>query len=140
MSQNQNYANDVTKILIGFLIGFLAAGASTINAKNHFIQMVACGMFAAFSSFFLQFAYQPGHIFSRWFNFLEEKLQNHKNPTIASLAKPLGLCAYCQNVWLVWIFFPFFYILLGTSWWMFLPSMVMAHFILTCLDKAFWQS
>ncbi|MFM9142965.1 MAG: hypothetical protein ACKOPP_03095 [Bacteroidota bacterium] len=71
-------------------------------------------------------------------SFLEKHFRdNTKNP-FGFLFKPLGGCAYCQNSWIAIGYFVVLAIYFSLSWWLLIPSIVLAHLFLTVLDDIFW--
>lgn len=119
-------------IAISFMINDTAFGIGTG-------QCAIIGMIAALTSFFLQFCYRPGNIFGGYMDWLEKNFRdNPKNP-FAVFFSPLGGCAYCQNVYVVTFIFWMAYLIVGLSWWLLIPAIVLGHFFLTLLDLFFWQ-
>jgi len=122
-----------------FLLGFFAAGLSELPLKQQILYTTFLGAVGAFLSFFLQFTYAEGHIFFRYYRWLEGIRDNPKH-LLHGLEKPLGLCAYCQNIWVTTIIFAGFYLWIAdVKWYMFFPATAIAHFALAVLDKFFWQ-
>lgn len=128
--------NIVVASVIGLVVGFGAAGISTVSVKEHILEGIFAAMIGASLSFFLQFTYVEGHIFHKYYRWLERLRENQD---IGHIAMPLGLCAYCQNIWLTTIAFALISVFMDTSWWMFIPSTAFAHVFLSTLDKLFWQ-
>lgn len=126
----------VSASIIGLVVGFGAAGISSITVKEHILEGIFAAMVGASLSFFLQFTYVEGHIFNFYYRWLE-RLRENKN--FGTLSMPLGLCAYCQNIWLTTIAFALISVFMETSWWMWIPSTAFAHVFLSTLDKLFWQ-
>lgn len=126
----------VSAAIIGLVVGFGAAGISSITVKEHILEGIFAAMVGASLSFFLQFTYVEGHIFHFYYRWLE-RLRENKN--FGTLSMPLGLCAYCQNIWLTTIAFALISVFMETSWWMWIPSTAFAHVFLSTLDKLFWQ-
>jgi hypothetical protein len=122
-----------------FLLGFFAAGLSSVDLKEEILYTTFLGAVGAFLSFFLQFTYAEGHIFFRYYRWLE-KLRDDPKHLLHTLANPLGLCAYCQNIWVTTIAFFFAYLWIADlEWYMFFPATAIAHFTLAVLDKFFWH-
>lgn len=121
----------------GFLLGFGAAGISSFALKQEVLSSIFIGMTGAMLSFFLQFTYVEGHIFHRYYRWLE-KLRDNRKHVLHTLAMPLGLCAYCQNMWVTMMMFVIGVMWFDVSWWMFFPATAIAHFALSVLDKLFW--
>jgi len=124
--------------LLFFVIGFGCAGISTFAFKQDFLMSTFVGMSGAFISFFLQFTYVEGHIFHKYYRWLETIRDNPKHP-FYMIANPLGLCAYCQNMWVTMIAFIACVVFFDVSGWMFFPATGIAHVTLTILDKLFWS-
>ena len=122
--------------VIGLVVGFGAAGISSITVKDHILEGIFAAMVGASTSFFLQFTYVEGHIFNFYYRWIE-RLRENKN--FGTLSMPLGLCAYCQNIWLTTIAFAIISVFMETTWWMWIPSTAFAHVFLSTLDKLFWQ-
>lgn len=121
-----------------FLLGFFAAGLSELPLKQQILYTTFLGAVGAFLSFFLQFTYAEGHIFFRYYRWVENLRDNPKH-ILHTLANPLGLCAYCQNIWVTMIMFGFGFLWLDLKWFMFFPATAIAHFTLAVMDKFFWQ-
>lgn len=130
----------VLLVLAGFAFGFGAAGMSTVIGKQPFMEMIFVGFFSALLSFFLQFCYAPGNIFEKWIPFIERNLRDNPKTKFGFLAQPLGLCVYCQNIWIAAVWFAVMNIVTGLTWWMFIPALAFAHYTLNCLDRLFWQN
>lgn len=124
--------------ILGLCIGFFMAGLFSLPGKEHIIKMISIGIFGSLLELFLQFCYAPGNIFNWYYRIIEKFYENPKNK-LRELAKPLGLCAYCQNIWIIIITFTVVVFTVGISWWMILPSLVVGHLSLAILDKVFWQ-
>lgn len=94
---------------------------------------------SALTTFFLEFCFRPGNIFGAWIPFVEKHFRdNYKNP-FSFMANPLGLCAYCQNIWVTTGIFFIYYFQIGLSLWWYLPATMFSHFALNILDKTFWR-
>lgn len=134
--KRDNINNIVMASIIGLVVGFGAAGISSISVKEHVLEGIFAAMVGASTSFFLQFTYADGHIFASYYRWLE---RFRENQTWGHLAMPLGLCAYCQNIWITTIAFALISAFMDTSWWMFVPATAFAHVFLSTLAKLFWQ-
>ena len=134
-----NKSTAITLICAFFLIGFLSAGISKFEGKQDVLEMIFVGFFSALTSFFLQFTFSPGQIFGKGIPFLEKKFRDNPKSLFPWLSEPLGLCPYCQNIWICIIAFAIMNIHIGTTFWLLIPATAIAHFSLTLLDKAFWQ-
>jgi hypothetical protein len=117
---------------ISFMINDTAFGIG-------FGKSVIIGIVAALTSFFLQFCYRPGNIFGGYMNWLEKNLMDNEKSPFRTLFKPLGGCAYCQNIWVSIFMFIMTTFIVDISWWLLIPSLMMAHFFLTLLDLFFWE-
>jgi hypothetical protein len=126
-------------VFAAFLLGFVAAGMSSYEGKQDFMEMIFVGFFSAMTSFFLQFTYMPGQIFGKWIPFLERRFRDNPNSSVPWIAEPLGLCPYCQNIWICIIGYLIMNLTMGTTWWLFIPATAVAHFSLTLFDRAFWR-
>lgn len=123
-------------MLIGLSFGLMMDMGSQAQT---FMKMMFLATMGSFLSFFLQFTYQPGHIFGWWIPLVEKHFRdNPKNP-FGYLANPLGICAFCQNIWLTSIIFIAAHFLIGISFWWFIPATLTSHMILTLLAKLFWE-
>lgn len=128
----------MTMIFVG-----LALFALTTMASLRFpgiLPMFMASIVGASGTFFLHdVCFPPGKIFGWWIPFVERKFRdNPKNP-FAFLANPLGLCAYCQNIWIGLFTFAIMDIKLDMNWWLLLPSLFLCHLFLVALDKTFWS-
>lgn len=134
---NKRETSIVIWALFAFLLGFGSAGISSYALKQQVLSSIFMGMTGAFLSFFLQFSYVQGHIFHQYYRWLEKLRDNVKHP-LHVMSMPLGLCAYCQNMWITMIIFAAGVMWFDVSWWMFIPATGIAHFGLSVLDKLFW--
>lgn len=139
--------------ICAFILGILTGILGMIQMGDlalAFLGALLVGLCSACFEFFLQFCFQPGNIFKGWLPWIERNFRdNLKNP-FAILYKPLGGCAYCQNIWISfagfailhgvhlgsWEIFPG---LVELSWWWIIPASFFAHLFLSILDKLFWQ-
>lgn len=123
-------------IFLGIAIAFLIDSEEVggIAAKS-----IIIGLVAALNTFFLQFCYHPGNIFGGYMEWVEKNFRdNPKNPFFF-LYKPLGGCAYCQNIYIAFFYFLAINIVFGLTWWALLPTLFIAHLFLLILDLLFWQ-
>jgi len=105
------------------------------------VYMFGAAIVGASTTFFLHDAcFPPGKIFASWIPFVETKFRdNLKNP-FRFLANPLGLCAYCQNIWIsLGVYIVMALKLSGVTFWLLLPSLTLSHIFLNILDKSFWR-
>lgn len=125
-------------LIIGLVCGLCLGFFSRINGDG-FVMMSLVAMISSCLSFFLQFTYQPGHIFGWWITWVEKAWRdNPKNP-LGFMASPLGLCAFCQNVWVTNGAFIIAWWKFDLSWWWWIPSIVISHMMLTIISKLFWE-
>lgn len=126
--------------IVGILIG-LTIGTNINNQwfGSKLLEITTIGFTGSLLTFFLEFCYRPGGIFSWYYNFIEKHFRdNPKNP-FGYLFNPLGGCAYCQNVWLTSGLFVLSNIYFGVSYWLLIPSILISHIVLNILDREFWQ-
>ena len=128
----------ILTLIIGMVIG-LCMGIFVQMKSNGFMMVALVATTSSFLSFFLQFTYQPGHIFGWWIRWIEKSWRdNPKNP-LGFLANPLGLCAFCQNIWVTQASFLIAWWQFDLSLWWFIPCVVLSHMILTIISKLFWE-
>jgi len=122
------------------IVGLFAMTAIGAILYSGLFEMVMAAFVAASGTFFLHDAcFPPGKIFDRWIPFVERNFRdNPKNP-FSFLANPLGLCAYCQNIWIGLFTFAIMDMKLDMNWWLLFPSLFLCHLVLTTLDKTFWS-
>lgn len=119
----------------------LIASDWTHNPLLHLVPMsnllyiILGSLHAALTTYFLFSCYRPGHIFSRYWEWLSAAHSQNKWWALA-FAKPLGLCAYCQNVWVSFALTFFYAINALVSWWAVFIVPVAAHYILSYI---LWQ-
>ena len=83
----------------------------------------------AMLSLFLEFCFWEGNIFHPYYAFIEKHLHDK------FWFKPLGGCVVCMNVWLCLLSFPFVAVLLGVSWWFYLPYILFSNTVLRLLIR-----
>jgi len=116
------------------------------------------GLFLALFSYFLDFCFWRGNVFSFWLPFVASNIVKRKNPLKYQyiskvsdkkerqelfidevgengLFKVLGGCSICLNVWIGFITFPFINILLDISYWYMIVYLLSASFILRKIMK-----
>lgn len=99
---------------------------------------VGIALFGSSLSFFLEFCFRPGAIFSFWTRFIEKNFRdNPKNP-FGFLFNPLGGCIYCMNIWITLFIFVAFAFFLATPLLFLLPSLLVSHLVLNVFDRLFW--
>lgn len=116
------------------------------------------GLFLALFSYFLDFCFWRGNVFSFWLPFVASNIVKRKNPLKYQyiskvsdkkerqglfidevgengLFKVLGGCSICLNVWIGFVTFPFINILLDISYWYMIVYLLSASFILRKIMK-----
>lgn len=116
------------------------------------------GLFLALFSYFLDFCFWRGNVFSFWLPFVAKSIVKRKNPLkyqyISSVSdkkerqglfidevgenglfKVLGGCSICLNIWIGFVTFPFINILLDISYWYMIVYLLSASFILRKIMK-----
>lgn len=126
----------VIGILLGIMIGFSIDNEAFLKIASI---TIGIGVVSALLEFFLQFCYQEGNIFGWYRTWLDNHVANHKILFIQQLYNPLGGCAYCQNTWLTFGVFLITHFVVGLSWWMAIPAIVVSHLFLSLLDGIFWR-
>jgi len=136
----------VERMQFGKFVAILITGVALLfcfimmaTTYSGVVEMMVAAMIGAMGTFFLHDAcFPPGKIFGKWIPFLERNFRdNLKNP-ISFLANPLGLCAYCQNLWVVMTTFIVMSFVIPMNWWLLLPCLFIGHIFLNILDKIFW--
>lgn len=116
------------------------------------------GLFLALFSYFLDFCFWRGNVFSFWLPFVASNIVKRKNPLKYQyiskvsdkkerqglfvdevgengLFKVLGGCSICLNIWIGFVTFPFINILLDISYWYMIVYLLSASFILRKIMK-----
>jgi hypothetical protein len=116
------------------------------------------GLFLALFSYFLDFCFWRGNVFSFWLPFVASNIVKRKNPLKYQyiskvsdkkerqglfinevgengLFKVLGGCSICLNVWIGFVTFPFINLLLDISYWYMIVYLLSASFILRKIMK-----
>ena len=116
------------------------------------------GLFLALFSYFLDFCFWRGNVFSFWLPFVAKSIVKRKNPLKYQyilnvsdkkeqeglfideagerpLFKVLGGCSICLNIWVGFATFPVIHLLLGVSFWYMPIYLLSASFILRKIMK-----
>jgi len=116
------------------------------------------GLFLALFSYFLDFCFWRGNVFSFWLPFVASNIVKRKTPLKYQyiskvsdkkerqglfidevgengLFKVLGGCSICLNVWIGFVTFPFINLLLDISYWYMIVYLLSASFILRKIMK-----
>lgn len=116
------------------------------------------GLFLALFSYFLDFCFWRGNVFSFWLPFVASNIVKRKNPLKYQyiskvsdkkerqglfidevgengLFKVLGGCSICLNIWIGFVTFPFINLLLDISYWYMIVYLLSASFILRKIMK-----
>jgi hypothetical protein len=129
-----NSINTTFLVGIGIMIGFMIANLITIPTQFTMVSWAAIvAITAAMVSIFIDFVIQPGHIFGFWSRFLDS-MNNPKNP-FRAMAKPLGGCLYCMNVWVTFGTFILTKQGIGMSWWYLIPTAAISHVVLAIMER-----
>lgn len=123
-------------IMIGIVIGFSIDNEAYLET---FALTIGIGLVSALLEFFLQFCYQEGNIFGWYRTWLDKHIATNRFLFIQQLYNPLGGCAFCQNTWLTFGVFLTVHFIIGITWWMAIPAIVISHLFLTTLGRIFWQ-
>lgn len=119
-------------LISGILIGALITMFFTLNV---FLESAYMATFAAFAgaimTIFIDYLIAPKQIFGFWQNVLKKLSET----PFKQLAKPLGLCIYCMNVYIFTICFVILYYYTNISWWYFIPSVSLSHVFLAYIDR-----
>lgn len=115
-------------IIVGAMITVFMASTSVLND----IYIVAfTGIAAALVTIFIDYLIAPKQIFGFWQNVLKAI----ENSPFKPLAKPLGNCIFCMNVYVYTACFVVLYIYTESSWWYFIPGASMSHVALAYIDR-----
>lgn len=108
----------------------IAFFSSTSFLENIYITFFV-GVAAAFMTIFIDYLISPKQIFGFWQN----ALKAIENSRFKPLAKPLGTCIYCMNVYVYTACFVVLYIHTDSSGWYFIPGASVSHVALAWIDK-----
>ena len=116
------------------------------------------GLFLALFSYFLDFCFWRGNVFSFWLPFVARSIVKRKNPLKyqyisnvsdkkereelfideageSGIFKVLGGCSICLNVWIGFVSFPFISYFLDISYFYMIVYLLSASFILRKIMK-----
>jgi hypothetical protein len=115
-------------LIVGAMITVFMASTSLLND----VYTVAfTGIAAALVTIFIDYLIAPKQIFGFWQNVLKAI----ENSRFKPLAKPLGNCIFCMNVYIYTACFVVLYIYTESSWWYFIPGASMSHVALAYIDR-----
>jgi hypothetical protein len=120
-------------ISIGFLFGF-AVAILTGQTAGPVFTAVAVGTSSALISIFVDFIIQPEQIFGFWTTKVLKWIKHERN-LLRVLAKPLGGCLYCMNVWLTLAVFIYSKPFTGFSWPVFFAVVSISHVVLAIVER-----
>lgn len=116
----------------GIIVGAISTMFLTLNVFLESAYMVCFAAFAgAIMTIFIDYLIAPKQIFGFWQNVLK-KLSESK---LKQLAKPLGNCIYCMNVYVFAACFVVLYYYTNVSWWYFIPGVSLSHVLLAYIDR-----
>jgi hypothetical protein len=119
-------------IFSGICVGAILTAFLSSTTMLQEVYMVAFASIAgALMTIFIDYLISPKQIFGFWQNALKAI---EKSP-FKSLAKPLGNCIYCMNVYVFTACFVVLYIHTKSSWWYFIPGASLSHVALAWIDK-----
>jgi hypothetical protein len=133
MKNVKNSINQFLFITIGAMFGF-TIGKMVGGGFDKPTMMLMVGVSSAFISIFIDFLIQPEQIFGFWGRGLEWFKSLKPNP-FKFMAKPLGGCMYCMNVWVT------FFVFLATrgetniGWWWFILVASISHVTLAITER-----
>ena len=118
-------------VLSGFVLSFLFIN---YHVYSFIILSLLFGSLAALTSFFLDFAFREGNIFSFWIRFLNKYVYER---SFSFLYKPLGGCSLCMNQWISIFYFLLAWRFVDLSFWFLIPLSLISHVVLFLLLKHF---
>lgn len=124
--------NATTAFLFGIFTGI--AATFVFNTEGRFDQVYLTAFIAvaaATLSIFIDFLIAPKQIFGFW----SKVLKRIEASSFKVLAKPLGTCIYCQNVYVYAACFFAVYFNAALSLWFFVVGAALSHIVLAFLDK-----
>ena len=122
----------VVYALFGIGIGLFMSFGFVSNAFLQDIYMVGfCGIAAAIMTIFIDYLISPKQIFGFW----QDVLKKISESPFKTLAKPLGTCIYCMNVYVFLACFLVLWFKTGISWWYFIPAASVSHVALAYIDR-----
>ena len=130
-----NTINNTFFVLIGFIFGILT---SFFLQENEFLRPLFIACFAGFGgaliTFFFDFITAPGQIFGFYSRFVDS-LQKSPVKFFQILAKPVGACIFCANVWFTLFVFLVCRYHFDLSFWFLIPASAISHVFLAYIDK-----
>ena len=119
-------------IFSGICIGAILTAFLSSTSMLQEVYMVAfASIAAALMTIFIDYLISPKQIFGFWQN----ALKAIENSPFKPLAKPLGTCIYCMNVYVFTACFVVLYIHTKSSWWYFIPGASLSHVALAYIDR-----
>jgi hypothetical protein len=133
ISKVKDSVNQFGFISIGFMFGF-AVAILTGETSGPVFTGVVVGSAAGLISIFVDFLIQPEQIFGFWSTKVLAWLKKDRN-LFRFMAKPLGGCLYCMNVWLTLVVFIWSKPYTGFSWPVFLAVVSVSHVVLALTER-----
>jgi hypothetical protein len=115
-------------IIVGAMVTVFMASTALLNGVY---TIAFVGIAAALMTIFIDYLISPKQIFGFWQN----ALKAIENSPFKPLAKPLGTCIYCMNVYVYTACFVVLYIHTKSSWWYFIPGASLSHVALAYIDR-----
>jgi hypothetical protein len=118
--------------LFGAAVGtFLTFALSSQPFLTDIYLVGFCAIAGAITTIFIDYLIAPKQIFGFW----QTVLKRLSETRFKELAKPLGLCIYCMNVYVFTACFLVLYMKTDISWWYFIPSAGFSHVALAYIDR-----
>ena len=119
-------------IFSGICIGaILTAFLSSTTMLQEVYMVTFTSIAAALVTIFIDYLIAPNQIFGFWQNVLKAI----ENSPFKPIAKPLGNCIFCMNVYVFAACFVVLYIYTESSWWYFIPGASLSHVALAYIDR-----
>ena len=119
-------------IFSGICVGaILTAFLSSTTMLQHIYMVAFTAIAASLVTIFIDYLIAPKQIFGFWQNVLKAISES----PFKSLAKPLGTCIFCMNVYVYSACFVVLYIYTESSWWYFIPGASLSHVALAYIDR-----
>jgi hypothetical protein len=119
-------------IFSGICVGAILTAFLSSTTMLQEVYMVAFTAIAAsLVTIFIDYLIAPKQIFGFWQNVLKAISES----PFKSLAKPLGTCIFCMNVYVYAACFVVLYIYTESSWWYFIPGASLSHVALAYIDR-----
>ena len=119
-------------IFSGICIGAILTAVLSSTSMLQEVYMVAfTSIAAALVTIFIDYLIAPNQIFGFWQNVLKAI----ENSRLQPLAKPLGHCIFCMNVYVFTACFVVLYIYTESSWWYYIPGASLSHVSLAYIDR-----